>query len=413
MLDGTLAVCLLQASRAAKGCRPRGRRARPSCRASPASRAAHRARRARAYARRHGRWQKCSGCRGPRYNCLGGVDAVPLAGQANVHHGQSRLLAPGERDGFFRRGRRADHVDSRPSVSAPSVCIAIRKSSSTTRMRTALLVARSRPMRLGRCRRRLAWSWGQREILPLAKHSPMPERGRFTTACLPETAGTRARGISRRHRSVPCSWRARPRTSCSPEDVSRTLFQIKSVPVIFDVELKSTVLTRSSRPAPSRCGLLLMPCFTALVRSSFRIRASGIATSLESTPQRRACIRFALRGKACCGWFRQTARQKLIRRESGWRRFCRRARAAQRPWPRSARWPRSSTFRASSLLRVLRGGQQQRLQHLHVVLGAMVEFVEQQPLLRFRLPSLADVDQHVDGADDLAGGVAQRRRKRE
>src|SRR5689334_8312026 len=54
------------------------------------------------------------------------------------------------------------------------------------------------------------------------------------------------------------------------------------------------------------------------------------------------------------------------------------------------------------------GGEQQRLQDLHVVLGAMIEFVEQQTLLRLSLPSLADVHQHIDRADDLPRPIAQR-----
>jgi hypothetical protein len=53
---------------------------------------------------------------------------------------------------------------------------------------------------------------------------------------------------------------------------------------------------------------------------------------------------------------------------------------------------------------------QQRLQRLHVVLDAVVQFVEQHSLLRFGLLALADVDKHVDGADDLAARIAQRSR---
>ena len=50
------------------------------------------------------------------------------------------------------------------------------------------------------------------------------------------------------------------------------------------------------------------------------------------------------------------------------------------------------------------GSEQQRLQDLHVVLDAMIELVEQQALLRLRLPAFADIDQHVDGADHLSRG---------
>src|SRR5205814_105385 len=49
--------------------------------------------------------------------------------------------------------------------------------------------------------------------------------------------------------------------------------------------------------------------------------------------------------------------------------------------------------------------------YLHVVLDAMIELVEQQTLLGLGLPSLADIHQHVDGADNLSRCIAQRRRK--
>jgi len=45
---------------------------------------------------------------------------------------------------------------------------------------------------------------------------------------------------------------------------------------------------------------------------------------------------------------------------------------------------------------------QKRWQHLHVVLDAVIELVEQDALLRLRLLAVAHVDQHVDGADDIA-----------
>ena len=38
----------------------------------------------------------------------------------------------------------------------------------------------------------------------------------------------------------------------------------------------------------------------------------------------------------------------------------------------------------------------------------MIQFPQQQTLLCFRLLPLADIDQHIDGADDLAAGVAYR-----
>src|SRR5579862_1641523 len=50
---------------------------------------------------------------------------------------------------------------------------------------------------------------------------------------------------------------------------------------------------------------------------------------------------------------------------------------------------------------------QERLQHLHVVFNAMIEFVEQNPLLRLGLLAFADIDQHVHRAYYSAGRVAQ------
>ena len=50
------------------------------------------------------------------------------------------------------------------------------------------------------------------------------------------------------------------------------------------------------------------------------------------------------------------------------------------------------------------------MQHLHVVLDAVIELVEQHFLVRLGLLAFADVDQHVHGADKLAVFIAQGRR---
>ena len=52
------------------------------------------------------------------------------------------------------------------------------------------------------------------------------------------------------------------------------------------------------------------------------------------------------------------------------------------------------------------------MQHLQVVLDAMIEFIKQHSLMRFGLPAVTDVYQHVHGADDIARRIAQRRRVR-
>src|SRR5262249_11920251 len=50
---------------------------------------------------------------------------------------------------------------------------------------------------------------------------------------------------------------------------------------------------------------------------------------------------------------------------------------------------------------------QKYLQHLHIVLDAVVQLVEQNPLLGFGVFALADIAQHIDRADCLAGAVAK------
>src|SRR5262249_13533856 len=51
---------------------------------------------------------------------------------------------------------------------------------------------------------------------------------------------------------------------------------------------------------------------------------------------------------------------------------------------------------------------QQRMQHLHVVLDAMIELTQENALQSLRLFALTDVHQHVYRADNLSGAVAQR-----
>ena len=53
------------------------------------------------------------------------------------------------------------------------------------------------------------------------------------------------------------------------------------------------------------------------------------------------------------------------------------------------------------------------MQHLHVVLDAVIQLGQQQLLLRLGGFALADIDQHVDGADEFARLVAKRRRERQ
>ena len=152
-----------------------------------------------------------------------------------------------------------------------------------------------------------------------------------------------------------------------------------------------------------------MPCFTAFVSSSFNIRASGIATSLESTPCAAPHSIRVRRQQLPDGFADRRQESSAANRVAS-------LRAVQHALRRRhGRDPRAGFVEDLPRLLAVRGsgrGEQQRLQHLHVVLDAMIEFVEQQALLGLRLPALADVHQHVDRADDPAGRVAQRRRKR-
>src|SRR5215208_5487164 len=136
-----------------------------------------------------------------------------------------------------------------------------------------------------------------------------------------------------------------------------------------------------------------MPCFTALLRSSFTIRASGIATSLESTP-RATPHSIRASGGSNCRMVWQTAgkNSSASKRLASLRPYSTRCEPL-RGGPRAGfvqDFPRLLAVRRSC------SGEQQRLQHLHVVLGAVIEFIEQKPLLGFGLPPLADIHQHVD-----------------
>ena len=153
----------------------------------------------------------------------------------------------------------------------------------------------------------------------------------------------------------------------------------------------------------------LAPCLAALVSNSFRISASGIASSFDSSPDDSPQTILTPAGKVSCAVLHTAATNSSDLKRVAWvvpySTRCAAAIAATRA---AGLVEDLLRFRRADLPRCRR--IEQRLHHLHVVLDAMIELVEQHALMRFRLLALADVDQHVDGADDLAFGIAQRRR---